>query len=111
MNELKEAWEGGDGDRAVRLFSRTSRYYERPFSPGTTLEDISSYWKDIAGQDNIELDYTIVAVEGSVACVHWQNRFDSPEESKSYHLDGIFQLEFDDEGFCREFRQWWFMEG
>jgi ketosteroid isomerase-like protein len=109
MGELKSAWESKDVERALRLFTRTEYYYERPFKAGTTQEDYRGYWKDIVGLQDIRLDYSIVAVEGDVACVHWQNWFREAPDSKITQLDGMFVIEFDQEGYCRIFRQWWFM--
>ncbi len=110
MGRLKAAWEAADVERAVEQFARTEYYYERPFRPGTTQEEIRSYWKDVAGLSDIRLDYSIVAVEGNTACVHWQNRFRNSPDSAETLLDGVFVLEFDDDGYCRIFRQWWFMK-
>ena len=110
LDELKAAWEAGDPTAALKLFQHTTRYYERPFYAGTTQDEFQKYWADIVGLENIRFDYKIVAVDGSVACVHWQNSFRSPSEDRAYLLDGMFQLEFDDQDNCREFRQWWFMK-
>lgn len=110
LEQLKRAWEAGDGEGAVALFSHTTAYYERPFRPGTTQEEIQSYWRDIDGLTNIRFEYDIVAVEGDVACVHWENWFATPTDPKVQHLDGVFVIEFDETGQCRLFRQWWFME-
>lgn len=107
---MKQAWEARDVDAAVALFERTEHYYERPFKPATTIDEIRSYWQEITDVQDIRLDYSVAAVDGSIACVHWQNWFTDPKVGRVSHLDGMFQLEFDDEGFCREFRMWWFME-
>ncbi len=110
MSELKKAWEAGDLDGALSLFSKTEAYYERPFKAGTTAEEIQAYWKDIVGLSDIRLTYSIVAVEGDTACVHWENWFRADESAKLDHLDGVFVIEFDGDRNCRVFRQWWFME-
>lgn len=111
MNGLKNAWEAGDQNAAVALFEKTQRYYERPFKPGTTQEEIRGYWKDIEGLFDIRLQFDIIAVEGNVACVHWKNFFKTEEGGNDVHLDGVFKLIFDNDGNCIEFWHWWFMEG
>lgn len=110
LDSLKQAWEAGDGRKAVELFAHTEEYYERPFRPGTTAEEIKSYWRDIDGLTGIRFEYEIVAVEGTTACVHWQNWFSVPGGSDVQHLDGVFVIEFDAAGRCKVFRQWWFLE-
>jgi hypothetical protein len=110
MEELRSAWEGRDVPRALALFVHTAAYYERPFKPGTTQDEIHDYWKDIVGLEDIRLDYEIVAVEGDSACVQWDNWFKEAAGSPEQHLNGIFVIRFDPDGNCREFRQWWFAE-
>lgn len=108
LDELKEAWEGGDVERAVSLFHQTTEYYERPFRPGTSEEEIRGYWRDIHGLKDIRFDYTLSAVDGNLAVVHWQNSFVTPRDNKAWLLDGVFFLEFNETGKVVVFRQWWF---
>lgn len=108
LDELKLAWESGNPERALRLFEATQEYYERPFAPGTTLEEYRGYWQDIVGLEDIKFDYKIVAIDGHVACVRWRNSFVADGESTL--LDGVFIIEFDDMVRCRVFRQYWFAQ-
>lgn len=110
LERLKRAWEAGDPEGALELFKDTRRYYERPFSPGTTLDEFRTYWQDIVDLQDIKFDYEVVAVEGNTACVHWKNWFRSEPGLILTELDGMFVIVFDDEGHCIEFRQWWFMK-
>lgn len=109
LAKLKAAWEGADPDGALALFAKTERYFERPFSPGTSQEDYRKYWQDIVGLSDIRFDYEVVAVDGNTACVHWRNWFRSPGDAQQSELDGMFMIIFNDGGECVEFRQWWFM--
>lgn len=111
LSELKEAWEAGDAERAVKLFPKTEYYYERPFKPGTTQQEIRQYWRDIVHLRDIVFDFEIIAIEGNTACVHWQNSFrNAPDWGQLHRLDGMFLIEFDEDSDVRVFRQWWFME-
>lgn len=108
LDELKAAWEAGDGVRARKLFARTQEYYERPFRPGTTQAEIAGYWADIDELENIRFDYAVSAINGPLVVVHWQNSFTTPNDNADWLLDGVFFLTFDDAGDCVQFRQWWF---
>jgi len=108
MEKLKAGWTGKRKEDIFKLFEKTERYYERPFSPATTLEEIKEYWKDIDALEDITFDYNIVAIDGNVACVHWKNKY--KYQGKNYHLDGIFSIKFNANNECVELRQWWFME-
>ena len=108
MEKFKQGWIDKKNEEVLKLFEKTEKYYERPFKPGTTMEDIRGYWKDIDSTDDISLDYDIVAVDGNVACVHWDNKY--RYEGEYYHLDGIYMIKFNEFKECIEFHQWWFME-
>lgn len=110
MSKMKTAWEERRPDDALALFRHTEEYYERPFKPGTTQEEYHGYWAGIVDLEDIVVNYNIVAVEGDVACVHWDNLYTVPGDPRRYHLDGMYVIEFDQSGNCRVFRQWWFME-
>ena len=110
LEHLKRAWEGKNVGAATALFNETDRYYERPFRAGTTKDEILGYWRDIDKVDDITFNYQIAAVEGQVACVHWQNTFFDPAQNRKQRLDGVFLITFDNNMNCKEFRQWWFME-
>lgn len=110
MEELRAAWEGRDVQRALALFKTTDVYYERPFKPGTTQEEIHGYWKDIVNLVDIRLSFDVIAIDGDTACVQWDNWFKAATGKPEQHLNGIFLIRYDGDGNCREFRQWWFAE-
>lgn len=105
MERLKIGWVSKQKDEVLKLFAKTEKYYERPFRPGTTTKEIRGYWNDIDQLEDISFDYDIVAIEGTTACVHWNNEYSY--EGKDHQLDGMFLIKFNDENECIEFRQWW----
>jgi SnoaL-like domain len=110
LDELKVAWEGKNPDRVLQLFKDTKRYYERPFHPGTSQEEYRTYWELIVSLYDIRFEYDIIAIEGEIACIHWQNWFRESPEGKLNHVDGVFIIIFNTAGSCEQFSQWWFME-
>ena len=110
MEKLKASWEAGDADAASALFNHTEQYYERPFKAATTFDEIQGYWKDIETLRDIHVEFSVVAIDGQTACIQWQNQFRTSQSAELTHLDGIFLVEFNDDGQCKVFRQWWFME-
>lgn len=108
MEQFKTGWVEKRKDTVLQLFEKTEKYYERPFKPGTTMEEIETYWHDIDELSDITLDYDIVAIDGNTVCVHWDNKYSYNGEN--YHLDGIYTIIFNDNKECVEFHQWWFME-
>jgi hypothetical protein len=110
LGKLKRAWEAGDVDGALALFDGTDYYYERPFHAGTTSEERRRYWQDIVGLHDIRFNYQIISVSDNTATVMWDNWFRETSGGEESHLNGVFVIEFDDDGRCRVFRQWWFAE-
>ena len=108
MEKFKIGWIEKKKDEVLKLFEKTTLYYERPFKPGTTQEEIRGYWNDIDALDDITLDYDIVALEGNTVCVHWNNKY--RYQGEYFHLDGVYTIVFNDKKECVEFHQWWFME-
>lgn len=105
MENLKNGWVNKRKEEVLTLFQETKRYYERPFKPGTTMEEIRGYWDDIDNLENISLDYDVVAIDGDTACVHWNNGY--TYRGKDYRLDGMFVIRFNNNKDCIEFKQWW----
>jgi|SRR3990167_6906267 len=110
MSELKSAWEAKDVEKALSLFEHTKRYFERPFRLAKSIDEIRTYWQDILEIENIRLEYSIISVVNDLAVIHWENWFKNPKTLEECHLDGVFILNFDVSGNCREFRQWWFSD-
>lgn len=108
MEKFKSGWIEKRKDDVLKLFEKTERYYERPFKPGTTKEEIRGYWNDIDTLDDVTFDYDIVAIENNTVCVHWDNKYRF--EGEFYHLDGVYTIIFNENKECIEFHQWWFME-
>lgn len=108
MDKLKKGWIEKRKEDVLKLFEKTEKYYERPFKPGTTLEEIGGYWNDIDSLNDISLDYDIIAIQGNTASVHWDNKYSY--QGKYYHLDGIYTIIFNEHKDCIEFHQWWFMD-
>ena len=110
LQKYGAAWEKGDPDSAMTLFASDALYYETPFDdPMIGREAIYKYWREGAelDQEDIHFSYIILAVEGNVGLAHWRAQFKRLSSEKHVTLDGIFKVEFNDEGICEVFREWW----
>ncbi|MGH2652286.1 MAG: nuclear transport factor 2 family protein [Actinomycetota bacterium] len=102
-----KAWETQDPDAAVALFTPEATYQEKPFDePMRGREAIREYWATGAGhQREVRFDSRILSVEPAVG--HWWASYTATATGELTKLDGIFLLEFDDEGLCTSLREWW----
>jgi len=107
-NELRDAWIMKNFEKVAHIFSKTTTYFEDPFSPpGTTLDQIKSYWDDIVYQQINELSIKPLVVEDFTAVLHWNVDYNDERDSVKYVMDGIYLVEFNTLVECISFRQWW----
>lgn len=57
-----------------------------------------------------ESSFEILAVNGNTGFARWQSKFTLIESGKRLALDCLFVVEFDEEGLCQTFREWWHMQ-
>ena len=109
LDSYKEAWEARDPEAAAALFSEDVEYYESPFGPPAKgRAGVRDYWANATrGQADVAFSYEVLAVSEARGMARWQATFTRLSSGASVHLDGVFLLEFNHEGLCRELREWW----
>lgn len=94
------------------LFTQDALYFETPFDePITGREAIYKYW--LRGAQTLqdkESTYQILSVKDNFGIARWQSKFTNKETGKRYALDCLFLVEFDEQGLCCEFREWWHLQ-
>ena len=98
-----------DPQASANLFAENARYYENPFEePIVGREAIYEYWNK--GAQNLkdkEAFFEILAINGNTGIARWQSGFTVVESGKRLALDCLFVVEFNDDGLCQTFREWW----
>jgi ketosteroid isomerase-like protein len=109
LQRYGRAWETRDPDAAAALFSGDASYYETPFGPPLRGRDgVQRYWSEATGnQTAIHFSHQVICAKGRLAIARWQAQFTRISSGAAVRLDGIFLLHFDDQGLCRELREWW----
>ncbi|MCK6539696.1 MAG: nuclear transport factor 2 family protein [Anaerolineales bacterium] len=109
MTEYGRASAENDPQASANLFAPDARYYENPFDePMVGRDAIYAYWN--TGAQNLkdkESSFEILAVNGDTGIARWRSLFTVIESGKRLALDCLFVAEFDEEGLCRTFREWW----
>ena len=94
----------------IEPIKRGAIYYETPFDdPMIGHEAIYKYWREAAelDQEDISFSYIILTVEGNVGLANWRVQFKRLSSGKHVTLDGIYKVEFNEEGICEVLREWW----
>jgi ketosteroid isomerase-like protein len=109
MTEYGRASAENDPQASANLFAQDACYYESPFDePVVGRDAIYEYWRKGAQTlKEKEASFEILAVNGNTGIARWQSKFTVIESGKRLALDCLFVVEFDEEGLCRIFREWW----
>ena len=110
LDKYGQAWERGDAEGAIRLFTDNANYYETPFdNPMIGHEVIRKYWSEGAGQSqkDVQFSYQILAVGEDFGIARWQAKFVRVPSGNQVSLDGVLVSSFDEQGKCKVFREWW----
>ena len=112
LDAYGDAWESKDPDKAANLFSADASYRVTPFEkPHSGPEGIREYWANVtAGQRNVEFQFEPLAVAGNTGFAQWSATFDVDPDGPSITLDGVFVLDFDENGKCQQLREWWHLK-
>ena len=102
------AWEARDPDAAVKLFTEDAEYFETPFAePARGTDGVRTYWANATGKQNeVQFRFEILACSGNRGVARWSADIVS-STGVSVRLDGVFLLDFAEDGRCRTLREWW----
>lgn len=109
MDQYATASKTKDARAVSELFAPDCKYCEKPFDePIVGQEGIYKYWDSTAqGFKDIQFSYEILAVEEQRGIALWRATFVSLPSGSYGALDGVLVADFNDEGKCCHFREWW----
>lgn len=112
LDGYKAAWEERDADQAAALFTEDATYRVNPHNePNKGRTGIHEYWANVTSdQRDVTFDYEVLTTYGQTAVAHWSARFTSASSGATVKLDGVFLLDFDENGLCSRLREWWHVE-
>ena len=105
------AWESNDPEAIGALFADDAKYSYHPFDePVVGRQAIVESWlENPDAPGTFEADYRPIAIDGDVAVANGKSRYfsDSSRSKLTKEWDNIFIIEFDKDGRCRSFREWY----
>ena len=110
IQSYARAWESGDTELIVRLFTEDATYRSHPFREGLRgASEIRDYWTQAtAGPSKVRVQMGRPFVDGDrVAVEWWATMTDDGEEST---LPGCLLLRFSADGRCTDLREYWSFE-
>ena len=128
MHGYKVAWERRDPALFCALFAPDGVYRNTPFAAQRGHEQLAAYWHRVELQEDVKLDYEVLASHEGGGVAHWHVTYRVASEelfqiwaaSTGTHqlarkpgdplpdmvLDGVLQAQFAG-GLCQECRLWW----
>lgn len=112
LQKYGAAWVARDARAAGPLFSTDAIYHENAFEvPMQGRAAIEAYWAKVtADQRDVKFESKIISVKGNTGVATWKASFKLQSTGATIALDGIFVLEFDEQGVCKSLREWWFVK-
>lgn len=97
---------------SANLFAENAAYYETPFTePMIGRDAIYKYWhQGVQTLKDKESVFEILSAKDQLGIARWQSKFTVIESGKRLALDCLFVVEFDNDGLCQTFRQWWHIQ-
>jgi len=71
MQGYKAAWEARDERIFCALFAAGGEYHNTPFAVQRGHAALAEYWRRVKLQDDVRVDYEILASEASSGIAHW----------------------------------------
>ena len=111
LEAYMRAWETYAPDAIGDLFAEDATYSFNPYGePVVGRQAIVAAWlKDADAPGTYEANYKPIAIDGDVAVVNGRSRYfkDSSRSELTREWDNLFVIQFDEDGRCRSFREWY----
>jgi hypothetical protein len=105
------AWSTYDPDHIAELFTRDVRYEPEPYTTLTGRDAVVEAWlSDQDPPDSWEALYDPVAIDGWLAVATGVSRYFDADGGVQAVFHNVFLLEFDPDGRCRHYREWYMRE-
>ncbi|HEY7197907.1 MAG TPA: nuclear transport factor 2 family protein [Gaiellaceae bacterium] len=110
LEAYRRAWEAGDTESALALFTEDVVYRSSPFrEPSVGHAGLRQYWDGATGdQVGVEVVLGEPVEEGDRVAVEWWTTM--REEGEEVTLPGCLVLRFAPDGRCEELREYWHLE-
>lgn len=110
LQDYVAAWTSYDPAAIAALFSENAAYRYSPYDePIRGRDAILADWQESPDEPgSFQADYHPIAVDGSTAVANGRTVYFEPDgKTIQQQFDNIFVLQFDDQGRCVDFCEWY----
>ena len=107
IDGYRRAWEGGDTELVLTLFTEDASYRSNPFEePYLGHDGIRAYWDGVTSQQrDARVRMGRPFTDGDRVAVEWWTTMESQGEEVT--LPGCLLLRFEADGRCSDLREYW----
>ena len=110
LRSYVKAWESEDPNAIGALFTEDATYRYHPFEAPVIgrLAIVASWVDDQDPPGTYDASYEPIAIDGDLAVAQGRSRYfkDASKSELDRVFDNLFLIQFDDQGRCRSFREW-----
>jgi hypothetical protein len=112
LDRYVEAWRSSDRGLIADLFSGDVSYRYHPYDDPVVGRDklVDSWLEHPDDPDTWEASYTPYVVQGERMVAIGKSRYKATDEHAARTYHNAFLIEFDDEGLCRGFTEYYLRE-
>jgi len=110
LDAYVHAWKTYDQDAIGNLFSKDAMYSYNPYSEPVRgrAAIVASWLEDRDPPGTYDCHYEPIVIEGDRAVANGRSRyFEQDGTTPKAEWNNIFILRFDEEGRCKEYREWY----
>ena len=110
LDAYVQAWKTYDKERIGNLFSEDVTYFYTPYSTPMHGRDaiVAAWLEETDAPGTYDGHYEPIMIEDNRAVTNGRSRyFEQDGKALKYEWDNIFVLEFDADGRCKEYREWY----
>jgi ketosteroid isomerase-like protein len=109
LRDYGAAWEARDGERAAALFTDDGTYCWGPHeAPLRGRQAIRDRWAlATSDQRDVAFRHEVLGIDEARGFARWWSTFVDSATGSRVELDGVFVLDFADDGLCSRLQEWW----
>lgn len=109
LDRLADGIEAADAKSVAELFSPDVTYFDSPFdAPCRGRAELSAFLgKSLSEREDVRFHADMIRTDDQSLWAFWSNTFTRKGTDDPVRMEGVLHAEFDSNGLCSRFRQWW----
>ena len=109
LDKLQWGLNRSDAEAISMLFAEDAVFHDAPFIAPRKgrMAILLSFQEEMEHRRDPRFQYDVIRYEPGNGWATWSNGFTRAGTDEPVRIEGILNAEFDADGLCKEFKQWW----